>query len=489
MLSSLSARRARLTPIFATLAILVGCEMGDSPTAPADAPVVMLGRIASVSATSPAGGAAPAPSLTSPSSPLAGIEVSVEGGTATDVTDDSGNFRLEIEGGAEEIRLRFRRGHLDVRMSLSGLPAGAVIQLEIDLDDSSATVVSKRESRDDEFEGVATLVAIEGEAPARTLHVDLVDGSRTDRVAIVEGLTLFDNEGDILTFADLHAALDNGSRVVEIEGEGERQDDGSTVAASVKAETDDHGGDDDSDDDSDDSGMESPDEFEGTATLVSIEGEEPARTLRVELARVSGTVLVDIAEGVTLFDNEGDILGFADLLAALDRGDLVIEIEGEGRMQDDGAFAAASVKVETSQDLGGATLPDDSLPGDSIPDDSLPGDSIPDDLPGDSIPGDDTPGTEGPAEFAGVATLVSLEGVPSSRTLRVELTGLTGTVLVDIDEGVTVFDTEGDVLGFEGLLLALDHSDLTVDIEGQGEARDDGSIAAASVKVETTQTP
>ena len=29
-------------------------------------------------------------------------------------------------------------------------------------------------------------------------------------------------------------------------------------------------------------------------------------------------ILVDIAEGVTLFDNEGDILSFGDLLAALD---------------------------------------------------------------------------------------------------------------------------------------------------------------------------
>ena len=92
---------------------------------------------------------------------------------------------------------------------------------------------------------------------------------------IVEGSTLFDAHGDILSFDELLAALDPVDLVIEIKGEGERQEDGSVLAATIKIETDDDADDDD------------PDEFKGIAALVSVEGDAPTRTVRVELTNVT----------------------------------------------------------------------------------------------------------------------------------------------------------------------------------------------------------
>ncbi len=293
----------------------------------------------------------------------------------------------------------------------------------------------------DEFEGIATLVSVEGDAPARTVRVELTNDNGSVAVDIVEGSTLFDSEGDILGFDDLLAALDLVDLVIEIEVEGERQEDGSVIAATINVEIEGDVDDDPADDD--------PDEFEGIATLVSVEGDLPARTVRVELTNDNGSVAVDIVEGSTLFDSEGDVLGFDDLLAALDPVDLVIEIEVEGERQEDGSVIAATIKVEIDDDV------------------------------------DDDPPDDDPDEFEGIATLVSVEGDLPARTVRVELTNDHGSVAVDIVEGSTLFDSEGDILGFDDLLAALDPVDLVIEIEVEGERQEDGSVIAAEVEVET----
>ena len=116
------------------------------------------------------------------------------------------------------------------------------------------------------------------------------------------------------------------------------QDGGAFIAVSIKVETED-----DADYDADEAdGVE----FEGLAVLVSIDGDEPSRSLRVELTNLTGSYVVDIVEGRTLFDNEGDLLAFGDLLAALEGAVLAVEIEGEGEAQDGGSITATMVKAE-----------------------------------------------------------------------------------------------------------------------------------------------
>ena len=78
---------------------------------------------------------------------------------------------------------------------------------------------------------------------------------------------------------------------------------------------------------------------------MSVTGDAPARTLRLEVTHEGRTVLVDVLEGRTVLDNEGDYTAFADLLAAA-QADVRLEVEGEGTLQDDGSIAATEIKAE-----------------------------------------------------------------------------------------------------------------------------------------------
>ena len=446
------ARRFSVVTALALITTAGACDSTESPTALEDEPIVVLGHVASVTQVDPSLG----PSLSSSSSSsLGGIEVSIEGGTAADLTDDGGNFRLEVRQHDGRLRIRFRRGSLDVRLEIEGVATGTVVQFVVVLDHGGATLLSSHDGREAEFEGVAALVSVDGESPSRTVRVELTDSIGSTLVDIVEDRALFDNEGDITTLTDLLAALDRTDLPVKIEGEGERQDDGTIVAAGIKVETDEH--DDDQDDENDDEEIADADEFEGVAALVSVDGETPSRTVRVELTDSIGSTLVDIVEDRALFDNEGDITTLTDLLAALDRADLTVKIEGEGERQDDGTIVAAGIKVETDGH-------DDDQDDDNEDDEIAVAD-----------------------EFEGVAALVSVDGESPSRTVRVELTDSIGSKLVDIVEDGTVFDNEGDIMTLTDLLTALDRTDLTVKIEGEGERQDDGTIVAAGIKVETDQ--
>ncbi|MDH3272749.1 MAG: hypothetical protein OEN56_15530, partial [Gemmatimonadota bacterium] len=364
MLSNRRRTTLGLSILFA--AALGGCDVAPDPVGIEDEPILVLGRVADVT-----GPASPAALHGGASSAVGGITVAAEGGTS-DVTDDAGNFAVEVASKDGRVRLRFRGTGIDARIEISGLPAGSVLQISVHLDDDAVVVVSSSDSRDNEFEGMASLVAVDGDAPARTARVAVASEGGTEHVDIVEGGTVFDNEGDILSFGDMLAALDRADLAVKIEGEGTRQDDGSVLASAVKVETDDDGHDDDVDDDDGDQD-EGPDEFEGMASLVAVDGEAGARTARVELVSEGGVEHVDIVEGGTVFDNEGDILSFGDMLAALDRADLAVKIEGEGDRQDDGSVLASAVKVETDDDA----------------------------------PGDDGDPNEGPEEFEGMASLVA----------------------------------------------------------------------------------
>lgn len=420
---------ARPSWLFALLAlplIVSACD-GNDPLAPEAAPAVVVGRVASVVAATPT-----TPGVSSAAgATLVGIEVSAEGGAWTDVTDDNGGFRLEVRARDGAIVLRFRRGAMDVRLAIAGVAAGSTLRLELRLDHNGVTVLSSSESDEWEFEGIASLLSVDGEAPTRTVRVELAHHDRSVIVDLIEGTTHIEGDGDITTLGELLVVLHQADVEVKIGGEGRRQEDGTIIATSVKVETDD-------DDDDDDRH-----EFEGIASLLSVDGEAPTRTVSVALADDDGSAVVDLVEGTTHFEYHGDITTVDGLLAALDQADVEVEIEGRGEPQEDGTIIATSVRVETDDD-------DD----------------------------DDR------HEFEGVASLRSVEGDAPTRTVRVALVHDGRSVIVVLIEGMTHIENDGDITTLDGLLAVLDQADVEVEIKGRGDPREDGTIVAASIKIE-----
>ena len=101
-------------------------------------------------------------------------------------------------------------------------------------DGSSSSIVIEGEEAD--FEGVAELVSVTGDAPDRVVRIDVTDeDGLVETVDVVEGETDFDDDGDLTTFEAFLAELEAGT-VVEVDGEGIRQLDSSIRATELKAE-------------------------------------------------------------------------------------------------------------------------------------------------------------------------------------------------------------------------------------------------------------
>lgn len=333
-MKSHSTRRRALGVLTFLLAGLGAACDSTSPLALAGGPVVLEGRIASVTE--------PTPALSSGGSALAGIEVSVEGSTATTTTDSTGTFRLELEAGENTIVLHFRRGPLDASIELQGVSPGTIIRVEFSLDVNGGTVTHRRDDRHDEFEGTAALVSLVGTEPSRTLRIAL-NGDSTSVVDIIEGETRFEADGDILTFAALLVAVDSAGPTIRVEGDGALEG-GVTIATSVKVETDDH--DDDSDDDRGGSGgHRDGSEFRGLATLLSVSGLAPDRIVRVRVTDDEGVRVAELLEGEVRFDDSGDLHSVIAVLAALGAVG-VIRLEGEGVVGADGVILATAVRAE-----------------------------------------------------------------------------------------------------------------------------------------------
>lgn len=333
-------------------AALAACQDSD-PTGLGVQPITLEGRVVGLTAAS-----GPAASGGQDSgNALAGIEVSVDGSSATTQTGSDGSFRLEVETGDDRIVIRFRRGSIDLRLVLDGVTPGTTVRLEVTLGDDVS--VLHREDHDDdgnddhgddddddddrgahEFEGRASLESVSGDAPERVVRVALVRESRTVTVEIREASTAFEADGDVLTVDALLAALAREDLVVRIEGDGETQTDGNVVATSVKVETDEHADDDPDDDDRD------LIEFRGSATLTSASGAAPSRVVRVSVEdRDMGRVSVDLIEGETRFDDSGDFFSVGTVLTALEQSALG-RFEGKGLAGQDGAIVAVIVRAE-----------------------------------------------------------------------------------------------------------------------------------------------
>ena len=363
---------------------------------------------------------------------LSGIEVTVEGSSATDTTDINGTFRLEARSEDGRLRLRFRKGAIDVGLEISGAGPGTVVRIDVSLDSGKATLDDSSSSSRGEFEGEASLVGLSGSSPSRTLRLQVTRPGSSTLVEVVEGSTVFDAEGDLITFDRLSARVEAGLQV-RVEGDGSLQADGTVSATIIKAETDEEDDDDLGDDDED---------FEGRLTALSLSGSAPNRVARVALQEDGKQYAVDIDEAATVFQQDGDLLTFEQLISGHDAG-AVIEIEGNGDRQSDGSFIATSVKVETDDD---------------------------DDDSGD--------------RFEGVLVSLVVSGAAPSRVAEAVLDDdgqKRHTVL--IDESATVFEQDGDLVSFEQLLAAYDGG-VALEIEGVGTPQEDGSVLASIIEVE-----
>lgn len=96
-------------------------------------------------------------------------------------------------------------------------------------------------------------------------------------------------------------------------------------------------------DDDDDEGED--EDFSGYATLVSEEGDAPTRSLRIEVERDDMTVVVDVFEGETEFEDDGTLLDFDALIEALNDDGSMVRVEGEGDVQDDGSITAEEIEA------------------------------------------------------------------------------------------------------------------------------------------------
>lgn len=265
-----------------------------------------------------------------------GIVVSVDGQAASDTTDANGTFRVELVPVSSSVTLRFERGLTNTTVTIEGVTPGSLIRIAVTVSDSGATVDSTSNSGLVEFEGEATLSAITGTAPTRVLVLNVTNGSHTRPVHVSESSTVFESDGDLITFDALERRVVAGLQV-RVEGDGSAGADG-VHASLIKAETDE-----DDDDDVDD--KNDPGDFEGDVASLSVSTTEAGRIMRVELVDDSTTATVDIVEGSTSFDSSGDYTTFDAVIAAYDAGQR-LEMEGKGALQEDGVIVATEVEVE-----------------------------------------------------------------------------------------------------------------------------------------------
>ncbi len=314
------------------LTLLGACDTASDPLAPEstlEATTVVTGQV-----TVAADAGSSDPGLQS--GQAGGVTVTFEGLGTTDSTRDDGTFRVEGRAENGTIRIRFTRGPLEGLVVLEGITPGATLRIEVTLTGRGVSVTGKGRG----FDGYVRRFEVSGAAPERTLRVLLVDDDDDDdREAVVEideGDTRFHPGGDILTFERLVAALEAG-REVEIEGYGERLEDGSYRARKIEVDLDD-------DDDRR--------EFEGDVTRWEVSGDAPGRILSVLLVDDDDRRdehLVRIRERETEFHPGGDILTFQRLVAALE-AEVRVEIEGRGPRLEDGSYAARIIKAEVEDD-------------------------------------------------------------------------------------------------------------------------------------------
>lgn len=416
----------RRWPLLAMLALLGSAACDAGPTGPGSgAPAVLVGT---VSLSGPGGVDA------------SGIRVSVQGDGTEDITDAAGDFRVESWSAGGAVALQFAGPTVQAQITVSGVQPGSVTQLSVSLTDStSASVDSVSSGPHSEFEGPAAFVDVRGDAPARVLTLAVGTDTNATHIEVEEATTTIDVEGDLVTFARILARAQAG-RPFRVEGDA-RSDGERRLAVDLKAEVDEDQGSEDGDDFDDD------EDFEGWVRTLAVSGEAPQRTARVALAKDGRTYTVDIMESSTEFHAEGDIHSFTALLDAIGAG-ASVKIEGLGAAGSDGVHEATLIKVEREND---------------------------------SDDGDDDDDRD--VDFDGNVTAHALSTVEGIRVLRVTVVDDDESAVVDLVEGATVFEADGDYTSFSATLAALD-AGVTLEVDGEGDRDSDGVIVAARIEVE-----
>ena len=182
--------------------------------------------------------------------------------------------------------------------------------------------------------------------------------------------------------------------------------------------------------------------FGGLATLVGVRHDAPHRIARIEISRSTRGWLVDLHEGRTQFDPNGDLVRFGEVLEALEAG-ARLKIQGSGPVQDDGVIGAARAIVLFLEHDGGDAV-----------------------------------------VAKGLAALQSVRGESPNQVMNVLLTNprTDQRIEVEILENSTQF-VAGDLHTF-GRLLDAFRADVRVWIAARGQRNDEGVLVATSVSVE-----
>ena len=179
------------------------------------------------------------------------VELSASG-SVTLLEIDESSVRFESDGdvlGFEALLSALARSDLSVRLEGDAvlLEDGTVLatSIKVETDEHAADDGQPDDDRggdDDgaagvEFEGAATLLGVTDDGSSRIVRLQ-VTGDGSWEVWFAEGVTSFDAGGDIRTVAALALAM-AGTADVRVEGRGTRQEDGSVLALTARAEIDD----------------------------------------------------------------------------------------------------------------------------------------------------------------------------------------------------------------------------------------------------------
>lgn len=260
-------------------------------------------------------------SFAATASGLGNIRVSVVGTPVTDTTDSAGRFRLANtpEG---NLQLRFVGGNLNAQLALQGVTEALAITVQVQ--GSSVQLVGTTPSLLERFNELALAVTVINPiAGEGTLALERGD------TAAVDGTTMWDPKGDYFNLVDVETALASGV-AIKVKGQGTRDSaTGMILVSRIRAKIIAQGA-----------------EFDGP--VASASGTDPNGTILL-VSNSKGSVLQVNVDGATVWDPNGDLTSFADLLAAFTKG-LLINVEGKGALDATGTFIlAGEIKAELEE--------------------------------------------------------------------------------------------------------------------------------------------
>ena len=204
-----------LVALIVVAAVAVGCGGDAGPMAPS---IPQANPRTSAISGQLLGGGMPAPTT------MSGIQVSVEGTSSATHTDGSGRFMLAgVPSGNVKLKIIGAGNNADVMVQ--GVGAKQLVQITIQVQPGTATVIDQRSDALDGYAGLVTAMD-----PANFAFT-LDDGS----TFFTDGNTWWDTGGDLFSYAELLTAFDGGASVF-VQGQWAPGLTGAPLATVVKAE-------------------------------------------------------------------------------------------------------------------------------------------------------------------------------------------------------------------------------------------------------------